>query len=163
MVFGEEVEDVGVDDCVVVVADVPKEMACFFVAEAWDGVDEPAAAVFSVEALEGGEETVCVLACRDDVGCSGREAVVVGAQCVGDVLLRAGREERAEGVLEGEAVVCLAVGGKQAVAEFVEDGVRGFMLVGVEACDAVVDNGADVGVRQLGELCEEICCCHGCA
>jgi hypothetical protein len=39
----EEVKDMKVDDCVVIISDVSEEMTCFFIAEPFDVVDEPCA------------------------------------------------------------------------------------------------------------------------
>ena len=41
MVSFKEVEDVGVDDCIVIIADVAEEVTCFFVAQSSDVVDKP--------------------------------------------------------------------------------------------------------------------------
>lgn len=78
LVVVEDAEDVGVDDRVVVVADVSEKVAGFFEAEAGDGVDEPAAAVVMGEVAESFSEAVFVLPGGDDVGGAGWKAVVVG-------------------------------------------------------------------------------------
>jgi hypothetical protein len=118
----KQIKDVRIDDRVIVIPDISKEMACFFISEAVDVLHKPIPSVVPIQRMEDYPKIMLVFHRVDDIrGACMWESISACFEFFCECFFGACRKTGAELGVDLDGPLCTEICGKDAEGEFFEE------------------------------------------